>query len=434
MKRLFWAVFVILSLFTVNAFAEDVRVTERYMESTGFYRYYIDDDTYVESNVQLGGVVENIVRLRYNDYVTAVLYKDGKIQSYESGDYIYGTGNYTVVIKNDDKIGRISFILQTYSYDDLDLESSFYKEVSLNQSYVPSQGAYAQSINESYTFYTSVPDGALTTGGVKIYAPEQEGVYITAEKDGEEIRFASGKTFSDPGYYVISFVFDVEDDTDLIIEGITEEDLYNFSEADTDLARAEDLESTNLLETVAGVAYYRFTIIEGEQNKLNYIVPPLDYEIYKVYLNGIEAEAENKGCFKAEGQGSYRIVFKGKKDNLPDYSLNFIRDTVSPTISFEGMGDNGKAKNKVKIVKNDETAVIDITKNGFAYEPDDDVIKESGLYKITVEDEAGNMSVYLVNLTIPVKTNFVFIGLGLAAVILALYFYIKFCKNNIRIR
>ncbi|MCD8089617.1 MAG: hypothetical protein LUD81_03170 [Clostridiales bacterium] len=80
------------------------------MENTGYYRYYLDDDNYIQSTVRLEGVVENIAQITYGDEVTVIVYKDGEALAFYSGDYIYGDGKYTVVIKNGDDIGRINFI------------------------------------------------------------------------------------------------------------------------------------------------------------------------------------------------------------------------------------------------------------------------------------------------------------------------------------
>ena len=195
MKKILTCVifFVLLILQVSFIYADEVKVKEKYMENTGYYRYYLDDDYYIESSLKLEAVISSVVKITYNDYVTVMLYKDGKPQEFSSGDYIFGDGEYTIVIKKDNKVGRINFIFDIVTEEDIDIEENFYNDVELVQSYDSKSGLYRQKMNEEYSLYTSIPNYAITNKNVKVYAKDSKQAYVVVTKDGEEVVFADGK-------------------------------------------------------------------------------------------------------------------------------------------------------------------------------------------------------------------------------------------------
>lgn len=435
MKKILILFLCIIVFYPSAVFAGNVKMTEEYMEESGFYRYYLDDEYYIESNVQLGAVVKNIVKLTYNDYVNVVLYKDGEIQPYESGDYIYGDGEYTVVVKNDINTGRVNFILDTVSAESIDLEDEFYNSIKFTQSYDTDRRMYKEDMGEFYTLYSTVPNLSVTNKGVRIYFNEDESAYISGEKDGEEIEVLSGKLYSEPGYYSINVVYDVDTSLgDDYLEDVNESDLYAFSEESMDQAEAYTPSESQIYGSVATVAEFKFLIVNTPQNRLNYINPPQDYIISSIILDGKRVDIKDNSFYKTESDGQYKITFKSVDGTMPDYSFSYVKDRKAPTLTLENIGDGGIAKDKLLIVKNDKNSQTEISSNGSVLKFENDVIDTDGLYKIKVTDEAGNFNSYLVNVDIPIHISIIFILFIIAVAVIAIWLYVKHIGSNIQIR
>ena len=435
MKKILIILLYMFILFPLSAFGAEVSMTEEYMEQSGFYRYYLNDEYYIESTVRLGSVVDNIVRLTYNDYVNVVLYKDGEVLPYESGDYIYGDGEYTVVVKDDEDIGRINFILDTISSEDIDLEDEFYNNIEFTQSYSRDSGMYRQDMEGYYSLYTSIPNCAITDKGVRVYFNEDERAYITATKDGEEFNLSSGKLYSEPGYYSINVVYDV--DTSLgeeYLDGIDESDLYDFSEEDMEEADVYTPTQSNVYGYVASVASFSFQITKGAENLVNYINPPIGYKISSVILDGKQLEVENSSLYKTLSDGQYRIVFQSINSDMPDYSFNYRRDRSAPRLTLKGIDAGGIARDQLEIIKQDESSQVEITGNGMSLSFEDNIIDVDGLYKINVTDEAGNFNSYMVRVEVPVRIGIAVILPLILVVIGAILIYIKYTGSHIQIR
>jgi hypothetical protein len=418
---------------SVCVYATDVKVKEVYMEDTGFYRYCLTDKSYVESNVRLSGIVNNAVMLSTYGDVKLTLYKDGEPEEINEGGYIYSDGEYTLVISKDDLKGKISFVMDNSVYENMDLSDEFYNTVPLKQGYDSKRGVYRLDMGDYYSFYTSIPNNAMTNRGVKIYTPQNDNISIIVEKNGKEISFSSGQTFSDAGYYAVNFIYSspntpYDDD----VEDITDDELAAITDEEMEDVQLDTPPKSNPLGAVADVARYSFCVFDAPQNKLNYINPPQDYSIGSVTLNGKRTDIKNNNRFKAEKDGIYKITFKS--DSLPDYSCTFERDTKPPTLTFRNLGSNGKAEDSLEFIKNDKASSVTITGNDVPYSFDDGVIDKEGLYKIEVKDTAGNMNTYLVNVEKPLHISIFAIMAVLIAVIAAVAIYVHYVKNNICIR
>ncbi len=427
MKKAIIITYILMLLFSVSSFAASIGLEETYIEDTGEYRYYLDERNYVTSSQQLGKIVGNVIKFTYNDYTYVSLKKDGEDVEILSGGYIYGNGSYTLTVSNGKDSGSIGFIIKEPSAEDLDSDESFYNKTSFTQSYSAEDNMYSLSMRELYTFRSTIPNYAVTDGSVKIYTPSDRKMSITAYKDGVETGFSSGKTFSDPGYYVLSFVYDSADIND---EMYTESDLQGFSDEAMENAA---LNADSSYFNIADVAIYSFYIIDGPQNRLNYIDPPQDYNISSVMLEGQKQTVEGS-FYKTEKDGNYRILFKSIDGTLPDYTLNFSRDTTAPTLTLEGVGAGGIAKNNFRIVKDNENTEVEIYKGGVLQEDAPEDINTPGLYRIVALDSAGNSNTYVVNLKIKSAVTILWLILLLIVSAAAVKLYSSYIGKNIHIR
>lgn len=434
MKKIIAFIICLMAAFPVSAFAKNVRITERYMEDSGFYRYFLEDDYYIESNVQLGSVVKNIVKLTYNDYVKVTIYKDGEIQPYSSGEFLYGAGEYTIVVKRDEDIGRISFIIDNSPSEDIDAEEEFYNTVDFVQTYDLEQKMYKESIGTAYSIYSTVPNFAVSNKAVRVYTPKNDRASISIVKDGKELEYKSGKLFTEAGYYTISIAYDMDNSENDDLEEISESDLYGFSEEKMNNAELENPSGNDIYSTVVTVAELKFLIIDKPQNKLNYINSPQDYIISSVLLNGKRLSIEDEKQYKVEEEGLYQITFKGIDGTLPDYRFNFEKDVVAPTLELENINSKGIAKDRLKISKNDNNSQIEISSNNAALDFEANVINIDGLYSIKVIDAAGNSNTYMVNVSKSYHISIIWLLLAIIGAGGGIWLYVRHIKNNIQVR
>ncbi|MCD8091176.1 MAG: hypothetical protein LUD81_11265 [Clostridiales bacterium] len=423
---------LLLILFPICVFGAEVSVTERYMEDTGFYRYYLNSDIYFESAVRLETVVDNIVRVTYNDYVSLTVYKDGRAQTFSSGDYIYGDGEYVIVMRDGDNVGRVSFVLDTVSLESINLDDKFYNYTAFSQSYDTERKMYKESIGSFYSIYTSLPDRGITDKSVKVVYSSDDKAYITVTKDGEEISYSSGKLFTEAGCYSISIIYDTDYAEMAELEGISENDLEALSEEEFNYSDSEDYYSG--LDYIAAAAEFKFRIVDTPQNLTNFINPPRDYIISSVMLDGKKIDFDDETMFRAEKDGEYKFIFKNPEGKLPNYSFSYERLKEIPTLKLEGLGPGGISEDRVVIIKNQEYAEVEIHKNGVKFEVLDGVIDEDGLYSIVAGDEAGNVNTYMVNIDIPLRLNLWYLAVFIIAAGAGAGVYIRYIKNNIRIR
>ncbi len=427
MRKNIVLLFMLVFLLSAKTYAADVKLSEAYIEDTGEYRYYLNENDYVTSSQQLGRIVENVIKFSFGDRTHISLTKDGEAVEIVSGGYIYDNGSYVLTISNGKDSGSIGFIIREPSSEDIADEESLYSKSPLIQSYSIDKNMYSISMGDMYSFYSNIPNYAVTDKSVKIYAPADKRMNITIYKDGAEASFSSGKTFSDPGYYVMSLVYDSADIDD---ERYTEGELQGFSDEAMDSA---DINVDRSYFNVANVAVYSFYIINGPQNRLNYIDPPQDYTISSVMLEGQKQPLEN-AFYKAEQDGNYRVLFKSNVGKLPDYTLNFTRDTDIPMLAFEGVGEGGIALDRFGIIKDKEDTSVEIYKGGVLQTNASDEIDEPGLYRIVASDKAGNANAYIINLKRKSFINILWIIPAAIIIAAAIKIYSSYVRRNIHIR
>lgn len=420
-------------LFPVCVFGAEAKVTEKYMEDTGCYRYYLEDDYYFQSSVRLESVIDNIVQITYNDYVSVVVYKDGKADAFHSGEYIYGDGNYTIVIKKGDKIGRVNFILNTVSFDSISLEYSFYNPIEFKQTYDSERNMFKESMGDYFSLYTTVPNGALTEKSVRInFNSSDQDAYITVMKDGEEISYKSGTNITEAGCYSANVIYDIDSGSYNDLKDVSESDLYSLTDDDLNYDDSEEYYMD--VDYIAETAGFTFRIVDTPQNLLNYVNPPKDYVISSVMLDGKKLNFSDESLFKAEEDGEYKFIFKNPSGVLPNFSFTYERLRKMPTLTLEGVGRGGIADERVVFTPNEDYTDVQVNRGGVKIELEDNVIDVDGLYSLVVSDEAGNTNTYLVNVDIPFRINPVLALIVIIAAGAAAYFYIRHIKNNIQIR
>ncbi len=210
--------------------------------------------------------------------------------------------------------------------------------------YDRSTGMYVYSLKEG-TVSVSVADGMIVTGEVTLAKSEEAKILLF--KNGKEMSEVPQK-LSSPGSYVIQ---------------------------DAGAENAGQLMGFRILGTVTGaVSQYNL---------------PKGFSVRSVTLDGENVDYDY-GVVDLSGEGKYDISYICS-DNGVGYHLTVTLDHTPPQVTFEGVGDDNRAKGPVTIKGLSEGDTVKVLFNGEETQLNSRAqLMESGNYSVTVVDPAGN--------------------------------------------
>ena len=118
-----------------------------------------------------------------------------------------------------------------------------------------------------------------------------------------------------------------------------------------------------------------------------------------------------------------------------EYALNLIVDLTPPTLTFEGLGENNKARGPVNIVKDDPEASVSITRDGkemdlvLSY-----VLTQSGRYVVRATDPAGNFTEYQFIIMIYLNRYGVILLILIVLIVIAVVAYVYYTRTHLKTR
>ena len=113
--------------------------------------------------------------------------------------------------------------------------------------------------------------------------------------------------------------------------------------------------------------------------------------VEKVTVDG-EDKRLNYGTLELNEDGIYEV---GVVVNGVSYNFTVTVDATAPSLVIDGVENGGTTKNKVVLDNLSETANVRVYCNDEAIEYElDSELREVGIYRVVVTDEAGNTSEY----------------------------------------
>lgn len=235
---------------------------------------------------------------------------------------------------------------------------------------------------------SSALNGTYTSGSV--WVKSVGGISYMVYKDGNEYTPEEEGSFSEPGDYAIALY-----------------DKYGKK-----------------------VVPLKFRILGKIGNDRRYDFPGT-CEIEYVKLNGEDAPFD-KASVSLSGEGTYEIHYRVIAIDRTE-TITVLIDNTAPTLKFKGVNDKNQANGPVQISGIEENSKISILRNGKPYNFKKKIV-DSGNYRVTVRDEAGNQTMYeFVILSYFNISSWVFLGLCLVVVI-GLIAYIILLRKNLRVR
>ena len=180
----------------------------------------------------------------------------------------------------------------------------------------------------------------------------------------------------------------------------------------TDLSKINEIGNYVLL--YGGKKVLEFKIV-GEYSNLEFFYIPEGFYVKEVLIDGEPAEYEFD-VVSMTVEGLYDVTYVCEATNRV-YSFQTCVDRTAPILTLEELDKKGRAKGPVDLSDREVGSYVKVILEGKEIE-EQDVLKQSGKYTVTIYDLAGNSTTY--NFTIMLYFNMsstAFILLILAVVI-----------------
>ena len=176
-----------------------------------------------------------------------------------------------------------------------------------------------------------------------------------------------------------------------------------------------------------------FTICGEVTNYVTGYNMPEGFAINYASLNGEETGYSGDFVDMSE-EGRYYVSYECYMTDR-DYALNLTVDLTTPTLTFEGLGENNKARGPVNIVKDDPEASVSITRDGkemdlvLSY-----VLTQSGRYVVRATDPAGNFTEYQFIIMIYLNRYGVILLILIVLIVIAVVAYVYYTRTHLKTR
>lgn len=237
--------------------------------------------------------------------------------------------------------------------------------------------------------FANVADGMITTDPVQITLPE--GLHADLYCDGVPLTDVNYDNITAPGKYV------------LIVSG----------------------------QSVQEYQMFAFTIVNWLTGAVVEYQVPSGFTVSNVTRDGENAFTSLQSV-DLEQEGRYVISYRCDAIGMNN-TLEITVDHTPPKLALEAVDENGHAFGPVDISDIEEDATIQVYCDG---EPVNysNTLTRSGLYRLELQDKAGNQSVYEFIIHVYFNLNsWIFFGLAIA-VVAAVVIYLIVSRKRLRVR
>ena len=347
-----------------------VRVTDE-AGNVSEIAFEIDKSVDFAINVNDGGLSNSVV-IEANEGAEIIVTKDGNVIEYKEGTAITEPGKYTVKVTDalDNTVER-SFIIVTpvstgfiHSFD----ETAGFEKVIINGEEtrlnygaleLTEDGTYEVGVvvdGKTYTFTTTVDCSVDYTINVHdkgfantVTLRTNENVTLTMTKNGEPMEYKLGTEITDPGVYTVKMV--------------------------------DGLGNTKELS---------FTIVDALYGKFEQEIDEMP-GFGKVLVNGEEVTLE-KGTLSLTASGTYEVTIVA---NGNEQKFTVVVDSTAPVVTIDGVENGGTTKGAVILSDLSSDATMKVYLDDVLVEYNlGDELTDVGVYRIVLEDAAGNVSEY----------------------------------------
>ena len=337
--------------------------------------------------VDNNGYTNNEVAFEWYDEASVVVTKNGAEISYKNGSKLTEDGVYVVTVENFDGYKAVyNFTIDT-TFPELTIDGANNKE-SVNKD-VAVFFSEQNLITELFKNGESI--GVYNSGDVLFSDGQYKVVVSDLAGNTTEVEFTIDKT--------VDFAININDNglSNSVIananENVTVKLTKNGEEIEYILVSAITEPADYVLEVTDKLGNYAkvsFTIVEPTVKQLIHNFDDVK-DFVGVTVNG-EDKRLNYGTLELTEDGTYEVgvIVKGNT-----YLFNITIDSTPPTLTLNGVQQNGESTKPVIITEPNENATVTVLKDGneikytFGKE-----ITDPGKYTVRVVDEVGNVTEY----------------------------------------
>lgn len=269
------------------------------------------------------------------------------------------------------------------------------------QSFQADKNLFRQSFPNGKGFFTSLPDGMLTNGGVKLVI--EEGLIFELYKGDRSISYQSGNIITDPGNYVLRVIS--------LANPMLAEDRNHYS------------------------ANFKFRILSGAVNDITSFIPPEGFVVKEAGLNGKRLPFRDGNHILIEQDGLYLFVVESTPVSGLRYDIRVEVDTAPPDIVLTGVLDGQEADSGVSFASTDAKAVFKLyDSNGDERMTTPGYVSEPGSYTLTATDPWGNTRMVSFTILRSYKMPLILLLAGLAVAAAASFLYVFFIRRTFTVR
>lgn len=262
-----------------------------------------------------------------------------------------------------------------------------------NMLYDSAKGAFVYPIGANSELACTAADGMVLTDTVTLstVGSPQLSVY----RNGEEVDLSAGSTLKEPGEYAI------------------------------------------YLGSSAGARICGFTILPAVTNLIHGYTVPEGFAVRELLYNG-EQQSFERYYADMEAEGEYEINTRClQADRI--YTLRVAIDRTAPELVLSGnVGEDGRVRGPVTITDIEAGTVLTLERDGeaekLAVRDGTAVIRDTGSYRLTATDTAGNSSSYQFTILLYLDSNaFLFVLLALA-IVASVFLYALRKRRKFKVR
>lgn len=224
-----------------------------------------------------------------------------------------------------------------------------------------SDGMYHYDLPDGTYFQMSIPVGMVTTGAVAFVPGEGQSVLEVYR--GKEAVYPDEYLFTEQGIYRLTLLSAGNGENDGNAGGIVN-------------CRAE----------------VSFQIIKPSTAELKTLVSPREFWLTGLTLNGSEAETAQEVPLSRDG--SYVCTWTAKSDDAIRYQTEFTLDTMAPELIFSKDVTHGAVKPPLMMSATEKGCTLKAEMGIEQVILDNWELTQGGVYRLTVEDPAGNARSY----------------------------------------
>lgn len=235
--------------------------------------------------------------------------------------------------------------------------------------------------------HSNIVDGMVTTDAVEIDAPNVVDVELYC--NGEQVEDVNLSMIKEPGNYVL-----------------------------------------NVLHGTSTTQPLHFTIVNRITGVLDSYRMPNQFAVTKVLLDG-ETRRFSTNEVDLSQEGKYQITYCCQPTGV-SYHLDIQVDHTAPELKLESVV-NGIARGPVDLSDAGKDDTLTIMLDGKTIKKTDK-LTQSGTYKVSIQDEAGNSNTYNFRIQVYFNWNSMVFAVLLVAVVVAVSAYLLWSRKRLRVR